>query len=94
MPFFILPFTAYRKCQPDDFHCGSKASDPCIPKEKKCDGYLDCRSGKDEQNCGAEVSCRLDQFRCGNGQRCIESSMKCDHKNDCGDNSDEHDCSE
>lgn len=85
-------FSAYRKCQTDDFHCGSKASDPCIPKEKKCDGYFDCRSGRDEQDCPG-VSCRLDQFRCANGQRCIDSSQKCDHKNDCGDNSDEQGCS-
>lgn len=85
-------FTAYRKCQADDFHCGTKASDPCIPKEKKCDGYFDCRSGRDEQDCPG-VSCRLDQFRCANGQRCIDSSQKCDHKNDCGDNSDEQGCS-
>ncbi|ERL86348.1 hypothetical protein D910_03756 [Dendroctonus ponderosae] len=81
----------YRKCQPDDFHCGPKPSDPCIPKEKKCDGYLDCRSGRDEQGC-AGMSCRLDQFRCANGQRCIEAAQKCDHKNDCGDNSDEQGC--
>ncbi|KAF5276464.1 hypothetical protein FQA39_LY06533 [Lamprigera yunnana] len=86
----------YRKCQPDDFHCGSegntaRAVDPCIPKEKRCDGYLDCRSGKDEMGCSG-VSCTLDQFRCANGQRCIETNQKCDHKNDCGDNSDELGC--
>lgn len=92
MSYHTFFFTAYRKCQPDDFHCGNKASDPCIPKEKKCDGYFDCRSGRDEQDCPG-VSCRLDQFRCSNGQRCIDSSQKCDHKNDCGDNSDEQGCS-
>lgn len=89
----VFLFSAYRKCQPDDFLCGSKTSDPCIPKEKRCNGYLDCRSGKDEQGCSSGVACRLDQFRCSNGQRCVESSQKCDHKNDCGDNSDEQGCS-
>ncbi|CAH1155627.1 unnamed protein product [Phaedon cochleariae] len=81
----------YRKCQNEDFHCGTRATDPCIPKEKKCDGYYDCRTGKDEENCPG-VSCRLDQFRCAKGHRCIEMSQKCDHKDDCGDNSDEQGC--
>ncbi|XP_044762088.1 low-density lipoprotein receptor-related protein 2 [Coccinella septempunctata] len=81
----------YRQCQVDDFHCGSKLSDPCIPKEKKCDGYLDCRSGKDEEGCPG-VACLPDQYRCANGLKCIPSSMKCDHKDDCGDKSDELGC--
>lgn len=105
-------FTAYRKCQQDDFHCGTGTdagtsglgvggagvqvggarSEPCLPREKRCDGYIDCRSGRDEQGCSG-VACRLDQYRCANGQRCIEASQKCDYKNDCGDNSDEKDCS-
>lgn len=87
---FLL--TAYRQCQVDDFHCGSKTSDPCIPKEKKCDGYLDCRSGKDEEGCTG-VACLPDQYRCANGLKCIPASMKCDHKDDCGDKSDELGCS-
>lgn len=105
-------FSAYRKCQQDDFHCGTGTdagtsglgvggagvqvggarSEPCLPREKRCDGYIDCRSGRDEQGCSG-VACRLDQYRCANGQRCIEASQKCDYKNDCGDNSDEKDCS-
>lgn len=94
---------AYRKCQPDDIHCGmpsnvtslntgGKLADPCVPAEKKCDGYLDCRSGKDEEGCSG-IACRLDQFRCANGNRCIDAALKCNHKNDCGDNSDEAACS-
>ncbi|VVD04124.1 unnamed protein product [Leptidea sinapis] len=93
----------YRKCQPDDFQCGverpvsGKAAanqGPCLPKEKRCDGYLDCRTGKDEQDCpGRRVSCRLDQFQCASGDKCIDGSQKCDHKDDCGDNSDESHCS-
>lgn len=94
---------AFRKCQPDDIHCGlpsnatgvntnGKSADPCVPAEKKCDGYYDCRSGKDEEGCTG-TSCGLDQFRCANGARCIEAALKCNHKNDCGDNSDEAACS-
>lgn len=102
--FFFFILTAYRKCQSDDIHCGAptegsgsissggRIADPCVPKEKKCDGYLDCRSGRDEEGC-VGAACRLDQFRCGNGQRCIDSALKCNHKNDCGDNSDEMGCS-
>lgn len=95
---------AYRKCQGDDIRCGPAPegrpagsgsggrSDICVPKEKKCDGYMDCRSGKDEEGCSG-VACHLDQFRCANGQRCLDAAQKCDHKNDCGDNSDEQGCS-
>lgn len=92
---FGLFILAYRKCHGDDFHCDEglrTQSQPCIAKEKRCDGYFDCRNEKDEQNCPG-VSCRLDQFRCANGQRCIELNQKCDHRNDCGDNSDEMGCS-
>lgn len=70
-----------------------KVADPCVPPEKKCDGYFDCRSGKDEEGCTG-IACRLDQFRCANGARCIDAALKCNHKNDCGDNSDEAACSE
>lgn len=63
-----------------------------MPKEKKCDGYLDCRSHRDEEGCPG-IPCRLDQFRCASGQRCIDQTLKCNHKNDCGDNSDEQGCS-
>jgi len=93
----------YRKCQPDDIKCGlpvnatgsssnGKQVDICVPQDKKCDGYFDCRSGKDEDSCPG-TSCRLDQFRCANGARCIDATLKCNHKNDCGDNSDEAACS-
>lgn len=105
--FLSSTLTAYRKCQADDIRCGaapegrpasgsssssSRPADICVPKEKKCDGYMDCRSGKDEEGCSG-VACHLDQFRCANGQRCLDAAQKCDHKNDCGDNSDEQGCS-
>jgi hypothetical protein len=104
--FIFFPsklYPDYRKCQTDDIRCGLPANatgsvsngkqlDICVPQEKKCDGYFDCRSGKDEDSCPG-TSCRLDQFRCANGARCIDASLKCNHKNDCGDNSDEAACS-
>lgn len=97
----VLSSPAYRKCQPDDIHCGTpsqsvsvngRVADICVPKEKKCDGYLDCRTGVDEEGCPG-IACQLDQFRCANGLRCIDTTLKCNHKNDCGDNSDEQNCS-
>lgn len=93
--------TAYRKCQTTDVFCnspggaapeGGRLSGPCVPKEKRCDGYLDCRNGRDEVGCTGE-SCRLDQFRCANGQKCIDAALKCNHRDDCGDKSDEQGCS-
>lgn len=101
----LSKFLAYRKCQSTDIHCGAPVSslaqvtggggriaDPCVPLEKKCDGYLDCRSGRDEDGCPG-AKCRLDQFRCANGQKCIDALLKCNHKNDCEDGSDEQACS-
>lgn len=87
---------AYRKCQPDDFHCSPEQKSQCLPKEKKCDGYFDCRNKADEADCGPNhgTSCSLDQFRCAKGQRCVDQTAKCNHRDDCGDNSDEKDCSE
>jgi len=87
---------AYRKCQPDDFRCVGSTPELCIPKEKKCDGYLDCRNGRDEERCENNIkpACRLDQFRCNTTQRCVEQSARCNHKDDCDDNSDEEHCSE
>ena len=97
----VVPL-AYRKCQTTDVFCnqpgglppsdGSRLSGPCVPKEKRCDGYLDCRNGRDEDHCKG-TACRLDQFRCANGMKCISASLKCNHKDDCGDNSDEQGCS-
>lgn len=87
---------AYRKCQPDDFRCVGTTPELCIPKEKKCDGYLDCRNGRDEERCenNMKPACRLDQFRCNTTQRCVEQSARCNHWDECGDNSDEEHCSE
>ncbi|XP_026677125.1 low-density lipoprotein receptor-related protein 2-like [Diaphorina citri] len=91
IPFFFRP--DFRKCSPGDFEC-----DPphgiCIPKDKRCDGYYDCRNRKDEEGCPATtgLSCDLDQFRCANGQKCIDAKLKCNYHNDCGDNSDEEKC--
>lgn len=87
-------FKDYRKCQTDDFRCGGTTPELCIPKEKRCDGYLDCRNEKDEEGCPTtNPPCRLDQFRCNTTQHCVEQTARCNHRDDCGDNSDEAHCS-
>lgn len=94
--WYFYCFLVYRTCQSTDFHCEKGVNPICIPKEKQCNGYYDCRNKRDEENCtSSNVSnpCSLDQFRCANGQKCIDPKLKCDHNNDCGDQSDELDCS-
>ena len=89
----FIRFPGYRSCQSKDFKCSSGI---CLPPEKKCDGFLDCRDGADEVGCSFATnvtSCHLDKFRCANGQGCLETSRKCDHRSDCADGSDEVDCS-
>lgn len=49
----------YRECLSEDFKCGSGL---CIPVDKKCDGYLDCRDHSDEDQCKG-LACNLDQLR-------------------------------
>ncbi|PNF13768.1 hypothetical protein B7P43_G13137 [Cryptotermes secundus] len=67
----------------------------CLPPEKVCDGYQDCRYGLDEsttyctqcqQNKCAQ--CKLDQLRCNNGE-CVDKSSFCDGHKNCSDGSDE-----
>ena len=86
--FFSL-FADYRTCQEDDIKCGNGL---CVPSEKSCDGYFDCRDKKDEEGCEG-TSCDLSEFRCANGEKCIAEFQKCNHRKECTDGSDESDCS-
>ena len=87
--FFPCFFADYRSCQDSDHKCGNGL---CVPKEKKCDGYYDCRDKSDEKGCPG-THCELTDFRCKSGEKCIAKYQKCNHRKECEDGSDEEDCS-
>ena len=86
---FLIISADYRTCAADDHKCGNGL---CVPKEKKCDGYFDCRDKSDEDGCPG-TSCDLSEFRCANGEKCIAEFQKCNHRKECSDGSDEENCS-
>ena len=87
--FFSRFLTDYRSCQDSDHKCGNGL---CVPKEKNCDGYYDCRDKSDEKGCPG-THCELTDFRCKSGEKCIAKYQKCNHRKECEDGSDEEDCS-
>ncbi|XP_022223315.2 modular serine protease-like [Drosophila obscura] len=72
------------KCRSSEIEC---LPGECVPKNKKCDGRIDCSNGRDESLELCLDSCR-DCFKCANGVA-INSELVCDNKIDCLDGSDE-----
>lgn len=54
----------------------------------KCDGYTDCPSSEDEQNCYYQLN---NYFICHTGEN-ISYTFVCDFIKDCPDGSDEENC--
>ncbi|BET02654.1 LamB [Nesidiocoris tenuis] len=63
----------------------------CIPKNKVCDGEIDCTDGSDESRCSAHQVCEANQFMCDN-RECVMKTWRCDNQVDCLDGSDEKGC--
>lgn len=79
---------ATRSCPEGFFSCQDHLLNRCLPKNRKCDGNVDCYNGFDEIGCSCQNSTF---FRCKSGE-CITPNLRCDHDPDCTDASDEMGC--
>ncbi|XP_050433383.1 low-density lipoprotein receptor-related protein 1 isoform X2 [Adelges cooleyi] len=82
-----IKYCATRSC-PDDFFACQDLLNRCFPKERKCDGHIDCFDGSDELGCTCQ---NTTYFRCKSGE-CIAPNLRCDKDPDCSDASDEIGC--
>ncbi|XP_049762227.1 low-density lipoprotein receptor-related protein 3-like isoform X1 [Schistocerca cancellata] len=80
------------------FSCSGKPGAPCMGdsygcfnETQRCNGELDCQSGRDEENCPRH-KCSSDERPCRSGQGCYTFEQVCDSKSDCADNTDETNC--
>ena len=61
----------------------------CIPGYRRCDHYVDCSWGEDEQNCGCKNST---EWKCRGSDKCIPLAHLCDKIVDCPKGEDEMQC--
>ena len=100
LDFFCRPEMVKKYCAEDQFACINEYSvflGVCIPKEKKCNGNLECPNGNDEEEC--VDTCNAKEVQCihENGKKlplkCILPAKHCDEIRDCELNGeDEMDC--
>lgn len=80
--------SCFHSC-PAKFRCPDHK---CFSLSQRCNGYPECFSGFDEENCSSLLCNSYNgSFLCAN-RRCIYQSWRCDGNDDCGDNSDEKHC--
>ncbi|KAH7973377.1 hypothetical protein HPB49_000360 [Dermacentor silvarum] len=76
-------------CSPNKFLCKTLGQFVCVPKERRCDGHIDCDDAVDEKNCTRPQTCSEKEFTCLDRAQCIPVALRCDGKRDCVDGSDE-----
>ncbi|CAH1264626.1 LRP1B [Branchiostoma lanceolatum] len=57
-----------------------------------CDGYVDCLSGSDEEDCKSKECFYSDDIKCESNGACVRPGWQCDGGYDCDDGSDEENC--
>ncbi|KAL3892086.1 hypothetical protein ACJMK2_004323 [Sinanodonta woodiana] len=78
---YLSECTAKSFCQVDsEFRCQISTDNGiisvCLPISTKCDQYVDCLDGADEENCSSNVTCDFDHGLCGyNSSRKIYLNM-------------------
>ncbi|XP_074000092.1 putative vitellogenin receptor yl isoform X1 [Rhodnius prolixus] len=93
----VIKVTAYRppltNVSHDCFWNNGYCSAICLPKgrAKKCICQNGKHIGPDGHACVNTVACKLDEYKCTDGQ-CLPFSHRCDKKADCPGGEDEQDC--
>ena len=85
-----INFISANSCTgPDEVSCMDHESSHCFNNvTQRCNGEIDCLSGRDEMDC----RCGPGEYPCHSGAGCYKIHQHCDNKADCIDFSDEISC--
>eukprot|EP00118_Oscarella_pearsei_P023718 m.287137 g.287137 ORF g.287137 m.287137 type:complete len:248 (+) comp40702_c0_seq1:880-1623(+) len=92
-PVTLPPVPVILQCGDREFKCLD--GDRCIPYSHRCDSFVNCKDGSDENKEACKTAPRCApklHFSCVTTPQCIPWSQHCDGTDDCGDNSDEYAC--